>query len=299
MRNIFYRFLYADNKFKLEILDENKNKINKYDTLEKNELNDYIKSLMNNEFNISWDFSEKLENISNEIIVEEELLNLLLKNENFVDENLKRIIVKEVDNINLIVRENLDNPDEVLINLEVDEQDFYLENVIDDYLYSKGIFYKTSILSNEFYKLEDLFVKIQKYELESFLTLVLKNYKDINIKYEDYHIVEGTKKEAVPQIIIEKISLDNSLYLRINLIISTMDYDFFLKNQIEKIITINELEKKVHISQINTESLSENIEEIVKVLMRLQKKIKPKFTLLLVLGITDRREQYGYKTSIK
>ena len=52
-----------------------------------------------------------------------------------------------------------------------------------------------------------------------------------------------------------------------------MDYEFFIKNKIETVLTVNELEKKLEISKINLENLSSDMFEIVKVLTKLQKSI--------------------------
>ena len=101
--------------------------------------------------------------------------------------------------------------------------------------------------------------------------MILKNYNNIELKYEDYETINAEEKLAIPQIIIEKISFDNSLYLKVNSIISTMDYDFFKKNNLENIVTVNEVEKKLEISRINLENLTSDMLEIVKVLVKLQK----------------------------
>ena len=43
-----------------------------------------------------------------------------------------------------------------------------------------------------------------------------------------------------------------------------MDYDFFKKNNLENIVTVNEVEKKLEISKINLENLTSDMLEIVK-----------------------------------
>ncbi|MDY4011915.1 MAG: DEAD/DEAH box helicase [Fusobacterium gastrosuis] len=268
----FYKVLELEDKLVIHLLDENLSEIVSYENLEEDEINEYIKlNYVDNGFDISWE-SEK----STQIEIDEELLNLLLKSSKIVNKDLKKILVREIENVVLIAKENKENRNEVIISLEIEDIEFTKNKVIGEYLYHENTFYKTNTLKNEFYELSDLFTKIDKYELESFLTLVLKNYRNIELRYEDYQTVEGSLKEAIPQIIIEKIALDNSLYIRINSIISTMDYDFFVKHDIDKIITVNELEKKIHISKINIKNLSENTEEIIKVLTKLQKNINKK-----------------------
>lgn len=271
MSNIFYQLLKFEDSFKIQVLDENKKIIENYESLEDNKINNYLKMLKNDNFFISWE-----EEKGKELILDEELLDLLLESENFITEDFRKIFRKNIKEAFLTAINSSEDSDEVSINIEIEDIFFTKDMLVAGQLYYDACFYKPEIIENEFYSLEDLFVKIQKYELESFLTLVLKNYKNLSIRYEDFETVEGSQKEAIPQIIIEKISLDNSLYIRVNSIISTMDYDFFQEHKLDRIVTINELEKKIHISKINMKNLSENIEELIKVLTKLQKKINKK-----------------------
>lgn len=142
-----------------------------------------------------------------------------------------------------MIRDNKEIEDRLDIYIEINDNLLTKKNMMDSYIYSQGVFYKIDIEKNTQFTLVDLFQKIDKYELESYGTLILKNYKNIDLKYEDYETIISDEKTAIPQIIIEKIAFDNSLYLKINSIISTMDYDFFIKNQIETVLTVNELEK--------------------------------------------------------
>lgn len=201
------------------------------------------------------------------------LLEYLLEEEKFVNSDFERIIKKEIKNVPLLIRDNKEIEDRLDIYIEINDNLLTKKNVMDSYIYSQGVFYKIDIEKNTQFTLVDLFQKIDKYELESYGTLILKNYKNIDLKYEDYETIISEEKTAIPQIIIEKIAFDNSLYLKINSIISTMDYDFFIKNQIETVLTVNELEKKLEISKINLENLSSDMFEIVKVLTKLQKSI--------------------------
>lgn len=285
----FYKLIELENKMLIQLLNKENLIITNYKELEDSEINNYIKqNYIFNDFQIFWDINNNIEKDvekddraldyrdKNEILLTEELLELLLKKQNFVNEKYERIELKKEKNLSLIVKESEKNTDVLYTILEVEDIEIFKKNIIGDYIFDKKNFYKLNIKKNEFYELADLFTSIDKYELESFLTLVLKNYENIEIKYEDYQTIEGGLKEAIPQIVIEKISLDNSLYLRINSFISTMDYDFFLKNNIENIVTISELEKKIYVSKINLKKFSENFDDILKVLIKLQKKLGKK-----------------------
>ena len=266
----FYMLVEGEDNLYLALYDTEKNLISSYSNLNQSKINNYIENLKNEEeFFISWEKEKKSEYLK----LDKTLLEYLLEEEKFVNSDFERIIKKEIKNVPLLIRDNKEIEDRRDIYIEINDNLLTKKNVMDSYIYSQGVFYKIDIEKNTQFTLVDLFQKIDKYELESYGTLILKNYKNIDLKYEDYETIISEEKTAIPQIIIEKIAFDNSLYLKINSIISTMDYDFFIKNQIETVLTVNELEKKLEISKINLENLSSDMFEIVKVLTKLQKSI--------------------------
>ena len=266
----FYMLIEGEDNLYLALYDTEKNLISSYSNLNQSKINNYIENLENEkEFFISWEEEKK----SDYLKLDKILLEYLLEEEKFVNRDFERIIEKEIENVSLLIRDNKEIEDRLDIYIEINDNLLTKRNIVENYIYSQGIFYKINIEKDTQFQLLDLFQKIDKYELESYGTLILKNYKNIDLKYEDYKTVISDEKTAIPQIIIEKIAFDNSLYLKINSIISTMDYEFFIKNKIETVLTVNELEKKLEISKINLENLSSDMFEIVKVLTKLQKSI--------------------------
>ena len=266
----FYMLIEGEDNLYLALYDTEKNLISSYSNLNQSKINNYIENLENEkEFFISWEEEKKRDYLKLDKI----LLEYLLEEEKFVNSDFERIIEKEIENVSLLIRDNKEIEDRLDIYIEINDNLLTKRNIVENYIYSQGIFYKINIEKDTQFQLLDLFQKIDKYELESYGTLILKNYKNIDLKYEDYKTVISDEKTAIPQIIIEKIAFDNSLYLKINSIISTMDYEFFIKNKIETVLTVNELEKKLEISKINLENLSSDMFEIVKVLTKLQKSI--------------------------
>ena len=266
----FYMLVEGEDTLYLALYDSEKNLISSYSNLNQNDINNYIENLENEkEFFISWEEEKS----SNYLKLDEKSISYLLGQKNFVNADFEIIEKKEVKNIALFIRDNKEIEDRLDIYIEINDNLLTKNNIVGNYIYSQGTFYKVDIEEELQFPLLDLFQKIDKYELESYATLILKNYKNIDLKYEDYETVVSEERNAIPQIIIEKISFDNSLYIKINSIISTMDYEFFIKNQIETVLTVNELEKKLEISKINLENLSSDMFEIVKVLTKLQKSI--------------------------
>ena len=266
----FYMLVEGEDNLYLALYDTEKNLISSYSNLNQSKINNYIENIENeNKFFISWEEEKK----SDYLKLDKTLLEYLLKEEKFVNSDFERIIKKEIENVSLLIRDNKEIEDRLDIYIEINDNLLTKNNIVGNYIYSQGVFYKINIEKDTQFSLLDLFQKIDKYELESYGTLILKNYKNVDLKYEDYETIISDEKTAIPQIIIEKVAFDNSLYLKINSIISTMDYDFFIKNKIETVLTVNELEKKLEISKINLEDLSSNMFEIVKVLTKLQKSI--------------------------
>ena len=261
----FYMLVEEEGSFSLALYDSEKNVISNYSNLRQNVVNDYIENLENErEFFISWD-----EKKSEYLNIDSTLLKYLLEHGNFVNSDFEKIEKSELTNISLLIRENREIEDKLDIFIEINDNLLSKKNIIDNYVYSQGVFYEVKGLGE--FTLDELFQKIDKYELETYCSLILKNYNNVELKYEDYETINAEEKLAIPQIIIEKISFDNSLYLKVNSIISTMDYDFFKKNNLENIVTVNEVEKKLEISKINLENLTSDMLEIVKVLVKLQK----------------------------
>ena len=266
----FYMLVEGEDSLYLALYDSEKNLISSYSNLNQNDINSYIENLENEkEFFISWEEEKN----SDYLKLDEKLISYLLGKDNFVNDDFEIIEKKEIENIALFIRDNKEIEDRLDIYIEINDNLLTKNNIVGNYIYSQSTFYKVDIEEDTQFPLIDLFQKIDKYELESYATLILKNYKNIDLKYEDYETVVSEERNAIPQIIIEKISFDNSLYIKINSIISTMDYEFFTKNKIETVLIVNELEKKLEISKINLENLSSDMFEIVKVLTKLQKSI--------------------------
>ena len=266
----FYMLVEGEDSLYLALYDSEKNLISSYSNLNQNDINSYIENLENEkEFFISWEEEKSNEHLK----LDEKLISYLLDKDNFVNADFEIIEKKQIENLSLFLRDNKEIEDRLDIYIEINDNLLTKNNIVGNYIYSQGTFYKVDIEEDTQFPLSDLFQKIDKYELESYATLILKNYKNIDLKYEDYETVVSEERNAIPQIIIEKISFDNSLYIKINSIISTMDYEFFTKNKIETVLIVNELEKKLEISKINLENLSSDMFEIVKVLTKLQKSI--------------------------
>lgn len=208
---------------------------------------------------------------------EARVVELLLQSKKFVDDSFKPINYYEENNsisLNIVETDNFEILRSFLL-LNGQYSDFLV--IEDEFAYYNNSIYKLEIINNSMYALENLISTFHFKELENYLTLFFSYFKNIELTCLDYTIEESsTKKMLLPEIIIEKIDIDNCLFIKIVLMLSSMDYNFLKNNKIEKFASINTLEKKIISSVIDISVLEESIQEIVKALTKHQKSVKIK-----------------------
>ncbi|MGL5124548.1 MAG: SNF2-related protein [Fusobacteriaceae bacterium] len=208
---------------------------------------------------------------------EPKLVELLLESGSFVSEDFIPIEhIKDGNSITLNIKESLHKEEILMSELVLNNVETNFVTIEDKYAYCKGKIYNLEISNKTMYELENLRGEFKFSEAESFLTIFKNCFENIQLNFLDYSSENSLEKKIIPQMEIEKISQDNSLYLKLNLVISTMDYKFLTENNIKEIANINVLEKKVVFSKIETSELKELLNEIVKLLTKYQKNLKIK-----------------------
>ena len=274
---MFFMLKNVEDKQYIYPVDENLEKIEDtdlyYDDVDENSraiLNE-ISNMRNNDFIINWG-EEKKEFCVNDY---PEILDLLEVSSNFIDDKGNKMIFSKWDNTLSLVINETEDPNilssELLLNEKYKNPVFLDDNTV----IVKNIIYELDTEKDEFHTFDELICNINKNELEHFLTLTLKYFSGITF-YSDYTVVEEKDISPLPFILIEKISVDKSLYLKVDLNISTMSYDFFNKNSITKVAIVNDMEKKIAISKIELNKIYGIIDEICKFLIKRQKDLKLK-----------------------
>lgn len=238
----------------------------------------YIKGIKEDSFFIDWE-KEYEEAYLNE---HPDLIEYLIDNPKLVNENMEPLRwVKRDNTLALIIKEKENSATalttELLLNGSIN--DFIIIN--EDLILADNTFYIIDMESNEFHTLKELVGTIDESGLENFLTLTIKYFKNIEIEYKDYKVIQGEKNTPSPQIVIEKISHDNSLYLQVTLMVSGMHYDFLKEHEIEKVVIVNNMERKISICEVDISRISEAVEDIVKLLAKNQKNLKVKASYYL------------------
>ena len=237
----------------------------------------YIKGIKEDSFFIDWE-NEYEEAYLNE---HPDLIEYLIDNPKLVNEKMEPLKwVKRENTLALIIKEKENSATslntELLLNGSIN--DFIIIN--EDLILADNTFYIIDMESNDFHTLKELVGTIDESGLENFLTLTIKYFKNIEIEYKDYKVVIGEKCTPNPQLVIEKISYDNSLYLQVTLMVSGMHYDFLKGHEIEKVAIVNNMEKKISICEVDISRISEAVEDIVKILAKKSEKFKGKSKLL-------------------
>lgn len=231
----------------------------------------FLKEIKDDSFFIDW------ENDYKEVYLNEypDVIEFLIDNPKLVNEDMKPLKwIKRDNTLALIIKEKENSTTalttELLLNGSI--TDFLIIN--EDLILADDTFYIIDMESNDFHTLRELVGSIDESDLENFLTLTLKYFENIEIEYKDYKIVQGEKKIPNPQIIIEKISHDNSLYLQVTLMVSDMHYEFLKEHEIKQVAIVNDMEKKIFICDVDISRISEAMEDIVRVLTKDQKNLK-------------------------
>ncbi|WP_319203061.1 DEAD/DEAH box helicase [uncultured Ilyobacter sp.] len=225
----------------------------------------------NSLFLISWD------SCGDRIYLSEHphLIELLKNSRYFVDENFENIEWSHEES-NLTLK--IESPEEeskklnsfLLLKGRYKDFKFINERTV---IYNKKI-YNIADIGESFISAAEINSQFPKNDLENFLTVTMSYFDNLDIDYKDYSVEIGEEKKLQPQIIIEKISRDNSLYLKVGMTVSTMNYDFLSEYNISNAAIVNHMEKKIFFCDIELRNIGEAIEEVVKVLTKHQRKLK-------------------------
>lgn len=196
-----------------------------------------------------------------------------LKNiDNFVDENFNKIVWSfEENTLTLKIREIENDVLNYRSQLLLNKKYFDFQVISENLIYRKGVIYSFDNFIDDIHFIKELNTEIPKDNIEAYLSLANHYIKDLEIDYLDYEIEEKYEIEGVPQLSIEKISKDNSLFLKVETFFSNISDTFIRENELEKFIVVNNLEKKLFICDVNYKVFETAVDEIVKLLIKHQR----------------------------
>ena len=233
---------------------------------------DLIKEIKEDSFLSGWD------NEKNELYIDEniEILDYLKNSTKVVTGDMRPINWflsgnKIVLKINFVEEDSELCEGKLLLN---GEKEFTI--VSDNYVLSEDSMYRVDIPKDTIHILKEMESKFSRAELEKYLSLAFSFGSGVEIECLDYEVVSEGNMKPVQELIIEKISQDNSLYLKIGASISTIDYEFLKAHTLENALVIKDEIKKVEITKVESAYLDETVEEIVKTIHKHQKNLKIK-----------------------
>ncbi|MBL0707511.1 MAG: DEAD/DEAH box helicase [Sulfurimonas sp.] len=149
-----------------------------------------------------------------------------------------------------------------------------------EFLTSSYVLYKNTIqpiynIGENFNKLSNFNTSLDEQKLEEFLTIFVTHFENMNIRYENFSIVEQNEKKIVSSaVIFETITPDNELVLRTSATIGNLSPEFFNSFNITKLVLINRLDSTISIYECDFSDVFEVYSEIFKNLTTLKRGIK-------------------------
>ncbi|MGL5964523.1 MAG: DEAD/DEAH box helicase [Cetobacterium sp.] len=210
---------------------------------------------------------------------ESRLVELLLSCDNFVDEDYQKIKFSDNNNsLCLVIKENENENINKRFSASFLLNGIYNDLIFieNDYAFRDYKFYKLDINNSSLYDLESFVTTFQEGGLEHYLTIFNSTFENIEINCLDYTIEIGEVRKVTPQLVIEKISQDRSLYLKILVSASNMDYRFLREHNVKSVTVLNSLEKKIIVSQLDTGNLDTIVSDLTKALTKHKKNVKIK-----------------------
>jgi len=228
-------------------------------------------------FRIDWDIPRH-----NLYLAENEYLIWQLQHcPNFVDNELSPIqFVEGLGKLILLIEEK----DEVLhskIILNYQGEVFtQLQFINENHVFVANKVIQIQPLSENFKDIHLFETRLLPANFENFLSLLYSHFDQISVSYQDYKVVAAPPKETQPTIIFERVDPDNSLYLKVTSSLIGFNPNFLDDYEITKVASLNDLEQKIVVSEVqHTESYS-CFEEISKLLKKYSQ------------ALTERKEFY-------
>ncbi|MBC7476360.1 MAG: DEAD/DEAH box helicase [Candidatus Sericytochromatia bacterium] len=227
-------------------------------------------------YNIDWYENEDKSDNKVYLSENEYLLELLKNSNNFVHDNLKPIDFPE-------------NNAEIIVNLEEQKDGKGFESKIilkykhlqiklkelsiisENYIFHQNNIYTIQALGDKYSYLEMFETKVTEKDLEKFFSLVYSYFENTYLNYNEYTKIDGESRYSKPTLIFEKIDQDKSLHIRVTESVLEFDPAFLEQYDINKIATVNDLEKTIIVSEIINQDLYEHFNEITKLLNKYKK----------------------------
>lgn len=223
-------------------------------------------------FRIDWEMSnERIYIGDNDFLIEQ-----LKGCDNFVDPDMQAIEFADIQGkVFLRLDEEKKNrlTGRVIFSVEGEEKEkpFFLN---ESYVLADRTLYPIVPLGPHFKHLLLFETLVPEFALEKYLTLVFSYFPNLSVRYADYRNTKGTPKQTLSTLIFEKVDANNTLYLRVSHSMQGLDPDFLESYELTRIASLNELEKKIVVSEILYTDINETFLEVNRLLKKHKRHLK-------------------------
>lgn len=273
--NVFFQLAFDDVGAFLSVVDEKGREINTNYEFYDGHTRDLLKSIQNiqdrNSFRIDWDKT------GDQIYLYEYeyLIYQIRYCANLVDEQFQPVTFAENPGKLLIVIEDSDNGLESKIVISHQGKRYSnIKLINENHAFVDGIIFQIQPLSENFQNLQHFETRLFEKNLEKYLSLLYSCFENIFVEFQKYKQIEGEPKRTQPALIFEKIDADNALYLRVSISLPGFDADFFDDYEVSRVALLNDLEKKIIVSEVLHEDIFACYNEISRLLRKHSKDVE-------------------------
>ncbi len=128
-------------------------------------------------------------------------------------------------------------------------------------------------LSENYDQLRLFQTRILPGNFEKYLSLLFTYLGDISVRLDGYRVVEGEPRRTKPTLIFEKIDPENALHLRLGVSLGDFDPDFFEAYDVTRVAAVNDLEKRITVSDLLHEEIGSDIKTVEKLIKSHRRKL--------------------------
>ncbi len=220
----------------------------------------YIKD--KNSFSIEWDRESDYVYLADHDYLFWQLRNC----DNIVNEKGKPLKFSESEGSLCLLIEETDSPTLLRANIQLKVQSTFYKTgraLSENYFLNNVTIYSIKPIGNNFKDLSLFETEFASDSLEKYLTLFTSFFQNIEIIYQEYQTLESKEVvRPVPSIFFEKVDEQNSLYLRVSLVLPNFEPDFLDNYEIDSVALLNDMEQTINIRPLEHTSLANHIEAV-------------------------------------
>ncbi|MGK5092480.1 SNF2-related protein [Deltaproteobacteria bacterium TL4] len=173
--------------------------------------------------------------------------------------------IEEVEKNTLKCQIVLSSPQGALSNLFI---------ITENHVLCDDTIYQIAPLNENFAELSSFETTLPKEDLENYLSICYSHFENIQVRYEDYEVIEGPQKVTQSALIFEQVDHERCLYLRISSSLEGLDADFFEQYEVNRLAMLNEMEHTIQVCSVVQESSYVCFKEIQGLLTKYKRLLK-------------------------